>query len=64
MLQLMINFGTFNLNLINIYDLNRDSPNSFEKMFLLSQNKIADHVTRCDDFNVTLNGDVPLKPTL
>ena len=43
-LQLLINFGTFKLNLINIYAPNKDNPNFFSKIVELAQNENADHV--------------------
>ena len=51
-LQLLINFGTFKLNLINIYASNRDSPNFFEKILQLSHNENADYLMICYDFNL------------
>ena len=54
-LQLLINLGTFKLNLINIYAPNRDSPNFFTKISELAQNEIADHVMMCGDFNLVLD---------
>ena len=54
-LQLLINLGTFKLNLINIYAPNKDDPNFFEKISELAQNEIADHVMICGDFNLILD---------
>ena len=54
-LQLLINFGSFKLNLINIYAPNRDNPNFFTKISELAQNENADHVMICGDFNLVLD---------
>ena len=54
-LQLLINFGTFKLN---IYAPNRDSPNFFENILQLSQNKTADYLMICGDFNLVLNHSI------
>ena len=57
-LQLLINFVTFKLNDINIYAPNRDSSNFFEKLLQLSQNKTADYLMICVDFNLVPNPSV------
>ena len=54
-LQLLMNFGSFKLNLINIYAPNRDNPNFFSKISELAQNENADHVMICGDFNLVLD---------
>ena len=57
-LQLLINFGTFKLNLINIYAPNKDNPNFFSKIVELAQNENADHVMICGDYNLVLNPSI------
>ena len=54
-LQLLINLGSFTLNLINIYAPNKDNLNFFAKISELAQNETADHVMICGDFNLVLD---------
>ena len=58
MLQLLIDCGTFKLNLINIYAPNKDDPNFFIKLKQLSQNDKANYVMICGDYNLTLDPTV------
>ena len=58
LLQLIIDLGSFKLNLINVYGPNRDSPNFFDRVLQLTQSANADYSIICGDFNLVLDPQI------